>query len=61
MDGKPDALLDDCPYEMGCRDALFLSSKAKPGEYLRKVCEQGIQNQPVTARLPFQNAIPALS
>lgn len=39
MDGKPDAILDDCPYEMGCRDALFLSSKAKPGEYLRKVCE----------------------
>lgn len=39
MDGKPDALLDDCPYEMGCRDALFLSSKAKPGEFLRKVCE----------------------
>ena len=39
MDGKPDALLDDCPYEMGCRDALFLSSKARPGEYLRKVCE----------------------
>lgn len=39
MDGKPDAILNDCPYEMGCRDALFLSSKAKPGEYLRKVCE----------------------
>lgn len=39
MDGKPDVVLDDCPYEMGCRDALFLSSKAKPGEYLRKVCE----------------------
>ncbi len=29
--------------------------------FLRKVCEQGIQNQPVTARLPFQNAISALS
>ncbi|MBV6439180.1 MAG: hypothetical protein EPGJADBJ_00817 [Saprospiraceae bacterium] len=39
MDGKPDAIFDDCPYEMGCRDALFLSSKARPGEYLRKVCE----------------------
>jgi len=39
MDGKPDALIDDCPYEMGCRDALFLSSKARPGELLRKVCE----------------------
>lgn len=40
MDGKPDAVLDDCPFEMGCRDALFLSSKAKPGEFLRKVCER---------------------
>lgn len=39
MDGKPDAILNDCPIEMGCRDALFLSSKAKNGEYLRKVCE----------------------
>ncbi len=39
MDGKPDAILDDCPYEMGCRDSLFLSSKARPGELLRKVCE----------------------
>lgn len=39
MDGKPDAVFDDCPYEMGCRDALFLSSKARPGEFLRKVCE----------------------
>ncbi|MBK7938408.1 MAG: SH3 domain-containing protein [Lewinellaceae bacterium] len=39
MDGKPDAILNDCPYEMGCRDALFLSSKARPGEALRKVCE----------------------
>lgn len=39
MDGKPDALINDCPFEMGCRDALFLSSKAKPGEFLRKVCE----------------------
>lgn len=39
MDGKPDAVLNDCPYEMGCRDALFLSSKAGPGESLRKVCE----------------------
>lgn len=39
MDGKPDAILNDCPYEMGCRDALFLSSQARPGESLRKVCE----------------------
>lgn len=39
MDGKPDVLIDDCPFEMGCRDALFLSSKAKPGEFLHKVCE----------------------
>ncbi|HRI59381.1 MAG TPA: SH3 domain-containing protein [Saprospiraceae bacterium] len=39
MDGKPDVVLDDCPFEMGCRDAIFLTSKARPGEYLRKVCE----------------------
>lgn len=39
MDGKPDAIINDCPFEVGCRDALFLSSKAKPGEFLRKVCE----------------------
>ncbi len=38
-DNKPDAIIQDCPYEMGCRASLFLSSKAKPGEYLRKVCE----------------------
>lgn len=38
-DNKPDAIIQDCPYEVGCRASLFLSSKAKPGEYLRKVCE----------------------
>ncbi|MFN0216645.1 MAG: SH3 domain-containing protein [Saprospiraceae bacterium] len=38
-DNKPDAIIQDCPYEMGCRASLFLSSKAKPGDYLRKVCE----------------------
>jgi hypothetical protein len=38
-DNKPDAIIQDCPYESGCRASLFLSSKAKPGEYLRKVCE----------------------
>jgi hypothetical protein len=38
-DNKPDAILSDCPYEMGCRASIFLSSKAKKGEYLRKVTE----------------------
>jgi Bacterial SH3 domain len=38
-DGKPDALLQDCPEEMNCRVSLFLSSKAVRGEYLHKVCE----------------------
>jgi hypothetical protein len=38
-DNKPDAVIQDCPYEVGCRASLFLSSKAKPGEFLRKVCE----------------------
>lgn len=38
-DNKPDAIIQDCPYEVGCRASLFLSSRAKPGEYLRKVCE----------------------
>ncbi len=38
-DNKPDAIIQDCPYEVGCRASLFLSSKAKPGEYLRKACE----------------------
>jgi len=38
-DGKPDAIINDCPYEPGCRASLFLSSKAKPGAYLHKVCE----------------------
>jgi len=39
MDNKPDAIIQDCPYEAGCRASLFLSSKALPGEYLHKVCE----------------------
>lgn len=38
-DHKPDAIVNDCPEEVGCRASLFLSSKARPGEYLRKVCE----------------------
>lgn len=38
-DGKPDAIINDCPYEVGCRASLFLSSKAKPGAFLHKVCE----------------------
>ena len=38
-DNLPDAIIQDCPYEVGCRASLFLSSKAKPGEYLRKACE----------------------
>lgn len=38
-DNKPDAIIQDCPYEVACRASLFLSSKARPGEYLRKVCE----------------------
>lgn len=39
MDSQPDAIIQDCPYEAGCRASLFLSSKARKGEYLRKVCE----------------------
>lgn len=39
MDNKPDAVINDCPYETGCRASLFLSSAAKPGTFLRKVCE----------------------
>ena len=38
-DRKPDVLLQDSPYEAGARLSLFLSSKARPGEYLHKVCE----------------------
>ncbi len=38
-DNKPDAIIQDCPYEVSCRASLFLSSKARPGEYLRKACE----------------------
>lgn len=38
-DGKPDLLLQDCPYDSGCRVSLFLSSKAQKGELLHKICE----------------------
>lgn len=38
-DGKADAIINDCPYEVGCRASLFLSSRARPGEYIRKACE----------------------
>ena len=39
QDKLPDALIHDCPIEMACRTSLFLSSQAKKGEILRKVCE----------------------
>jgi len=39
-DDKPDAVLSDCPSESGCRESVFLSSKARRGEFLRKVCER---------------------
>lgn len=38
-DNKPDAILEDAPYEVGARIALYLSSKARPGMLLHKVCE----------------------
>ena len=38
-DNKPDIILQDCPYDASCRASLFLSSKARKGELLRKVCE----------------------
>ncbi len=38
-DNKSDMILQDCPYEVGCRASLFLSSKAHKGELLRKVSE----------------------
>lgn len=38
-DNKPDAIIQDCPYESGCRSSLFLSSKAPRGEFLHKTCE----------------------
>jgi Bacterial SH3 domain len=38
-DRLPDALIYDCPVEMGCRASLFLSTKAQPGELIKKVCE----------------------
>lgn len=39
QDNKPDVIIQDCPYEVGCRASLFLSSKARNGEFLRKVSE----------------------
>jgi len=39
MDNKPDVIINDCPYEVGCRSSLLLSSKRRKGEYLRKVTE----------------------
>lgn len=39
QDRLPDAVIHDCPLEMGCRTSLFLSSKAKKGALLQKVCE----------------------
>ncbi len=38
-DWVPDLLIHDCPFEMGCRTSLFLSSKAKQNELVRKVGE----------------------
>jgi hypothetical protein len=38
-DQKPDAIIQDSPYGIGARASLFLSSKAKRGEYLRKISE----------------------
>lgn len=38
-DNKPDAIINDFPNEVGGRSSLFLSSKRRKGEYLRKVCE----------------------
>lgn len=38
-DRKPDAIIQDAPFESGARISLFLSSKAKPGAFLHKVCE----------------------
>ena len=39
QDRLPDAVVHDCPFEMGCRTSLFLSSKAAKSEILKKVCE----------------------
>ncbi|MCB0534906.1 MAG: SH3 domain-containing protein [Lewinellaceae bacterium] len=38
-DARPDAIIEDMPEEMGMRISLFLTSKARDGELLRKVCE----------------------
>lgn len=38
-DNRPDALIEDSPYEVSGRTSLFLSSRARPGEFLYKVCE----------------------
>lgn len=38
-DRKPDVILQDTPQESAVRISLFLSSKARTGEYIHKVCE----------------------
>ncbi len=38
-DRKPDAIIQDAPFESGVRMSLFLSSKARNGGFLHKVCE----------------------
>lgn len=38
-DNKPDAIIDDSPFEVSGRSSLFLSSMARPGEFLKKICE----------------------
>ncbi|MEQ1746132.1 MAG: SH3 domain-containing protein [Saprospiraceae bacterium] len=38
-DNKPDAILEDAPYEVGSRISLYLTSAARPGMLLHKVCE----------------------
>lgn len=38
-DLKPDLLLQDCPYESGCRVSLYLSTRAQKSELLHKVSE----------------------
>jgi hypothetical protein len=38
-DQIPDLLIHDCPFEIGCRTSLFLSSRARQNELVRKVGE----------------------
>lgn len=38
-DGKPDAVIQDCPEEVGCRISLFLTSEARGGDRWKKMCE----------------------